>query len=261
MRKPYQMDSWRAEHVLRENLDKVQEPVRSAIEFALANWHKLAGTMSDAIEAKNFLESLSSIPFNRQEMSENFAQRLSEAIMTLRSDISIWLSVNDLPHEIWCDVKGYEGLYQISIFARVKSLFGGKTRILKDGDNGRGYRVVNLSKQGKHKMFTLHTLVARHFIPNPDNKPEVNHYFGKENNCVWALEWATASENNLHAYKAGFKHSTRPTTAKLNDEEVKFIRDNYIPNDAEFGANVLSKRFNVDASTIRRVAYRKTYRS
>ena len=261
MRKPYQMSAERAEQILRENVETLPEPLRSAVEFSLANWYKLTGTTNPAIEAKNFLGGLRVIPFNRHELSEENMRRLREAMSVLRSDASIWLSSEDLPHEQWRDIDGYEGLYQISIFARVKSLFVGKPRILKDGDNGRGYRVVNLSKNSKHKMFTLHTLVARHFIPNPENKPEVNHYYGKDDNCVWALEWATASENGLHAYKFGLKRAERPATAKLTDDDVQFIRRKYKPNDIEFGANVLAKKFGVDASTIRRAAYGETYRA
>lgn len=250
-----------AERILRESVDTLSEPLRSAVEFALTNWHKITGTTNAAIKAKEFLASLPMVPLTRNEASQEIIIKLNEAIVTLRRDQSIWLSVENLPHEIWRDICDYEGRYQISNFARVKSFFNGSVKILKSGDNGNGYMVVNLSKDAKHKMFTLHTLVARHFIPNPNNKPEVNHYYGKDNYCVWALEWATPSENGFHAYATGLKRAERPKAAKLSDEAVLYIRKVYIPYDPQFGAKTLAEVFGVDASTIRRAAYGDTYKT
>ena len=99
--------------------------------------------------------------------------------------------------EIWCDIDGYEGLYQISNKGRVKSLYKGSERILKLWDNGRGYLRVYLTKENTSKYIRVHRLVARAFIPNPENKPQVNHKDeNKLNNCVENLEWSTAKENN-----------------------------------------------------------------
>ena len=92
--------------------------------------------------------------------------------------------------EIWHDIEGYEGLYQISNKGRVKSLYNGSERILKPRDNGRGYLRVNLRKENTSKYIRVHRLVARAFIPNPDNLPEINHRDeNKKNNCVENLEW------------------------------------------------------------------------
>lgn len=67
-------------------------------------------------------------------------------------------------------------------------------------DNGYGYLIVGLSKNGKRKNFYLHRLVAEAFIPNPENKPEVNHKKGnKYDNRACNLEWVTRSENQIHA--------------------------------------------------------------
>lgn len=113
--------------------------------------------------------------------------------------------------EIWKDIEGYEGLYQISNFGRVKSLpkKNGNSyqeeRILKPKNN-QGYMQVNLYKNKKCKSIVIHRMVAKAFIKNEYNKREVNHIDGnKANNRVDNLEWCTPSENQKHAYRIGLK--------------------------------------------------------
>ena len=106
--------------------------------------------------------------------------------------------------EVWKDVVGYEGKYMVSNQGRVYSLTrirsncGGvyKGRMLK-GEYCRGYYCVSLlDGNGKSKLCKVHRLVATAFIPNPDNKPQIDHIDGNtKNNNVWNLRWATASEN------------------------------------------------------------------
>ena len=101
--------------------------------------------------------------------------------------------------EEWKDIKGYEGLYQVSNLGRVKSLKFGKERILKTGVDRYGYISVNLYKNNKRKLCKVHRLVAEAFIPNLENKPEVNHLDeDKTNNMVSNLEWCTRNENVNH---------------------------------------------------------------
>ena len=98
--------------------------------------------------------------------------------------------------EIWHDIDGYEGLYQISNKGNVKSLKWGKERILRPGIDAYGYYQIILCNDNVRKTFKLHRLVAQAFIPNLYNKPQVNHLDeNKKNNCVDNLEWATAKEN------------------------------------------------------------------
>ena len=100
--------------------------------------------------------------------------------------------------EIWKDIKGYEGLYQISNKGRVKSLGNNKTKkekILSPGKH-KGYFYVSLYKNRKEKKYSIHRLVAQAFLPNPDNLPVVNHKDeNKLNNNVENLEWCTQEYN------------------------------------------------------------------
>lgn len=104
--------------------------------------------------------------------------------------------------EQWKDIEGYEGLYQISSYGRVKSLGNDKTRkekILTPHPNEIGYQRVGLRKNGKQKWERIHRLVAKAFIPNPNNYPQINHKDEcKTNNAVENLEWCTSQYNNTY---------------------------------------------------------------
>ena len=125
--------------------------------------------------------------------------------------------------EIWKDIKGYEGLYQVSNLGRVRSLNRidslGRWRcgkIKATVDNGNGYKLVNLKHKGKQKMVTVHKLVAEAFILNPDNLPCINHKDeNKYNNCVNNLEWCTYKYNNNYGTLR-----TRSAISNINNPKV-----------------------------------------
>ena len=140
---------------------------------------------------------------------------------------------------IWKDVVGYEGLYKISekgdvlslprlVNANKKGQRMTEKRILKQQLNHKGYPLVSLShiNDGKNnKMFSVHRLVAKAFIPNPNNLPQVNHIDGnKQNNHYTNLEWCDNSYNQIHAYRIGLNKSNpnsgRPSKPVLKMNKV-----------------------------------------
>lgn len=134
--------------------------------------------------------------------------------------------------EIWKDIdfiNGFEGLYQVSNLGRVKSLgrYVNYPNSCYDKTNKGVYRPEKILKHktkryaaltlsnGNNKIYpNVHRLVALAFIPNPNNKPCVNHIDGdKLNNCVENLEWVDWDENVIHAYKIGL---AKPIYGKEN---------------------------------------------
>lgn len=106
--------------------------------------------------------------------------------------------------EEWKPINGYEGLYEVSNFGRIKSLIfhnGKNDRILKQRINKYGYAQVGLyhNKEKQPKTFTVHRIVASNFITNPNNYNQVNHIDGnKTNNNVNNLQWCNSKINNRH---------------------------------------------------------------
>lgn len=105
--------------------------------------------------------------------------------------------------EIWKDIEGWQGIYQISNKGRLKSFKKNSNGFILSNKNSNGdYFSVVLAYAGKKSFTRIHRLVAEAFIPNPENKPEVNHKDGnKQNNYIENLEWSTHSENLLDDVK------------------------------------------------------------
>lgn len=119
--------------------------------------------------------------------------------------------------ELFRDIEGYEGLYQISNLGNVRSF-----KAVSKGGNlkpvyRKGYLTVTLRKNGVSKIHSIHRLIATAFIPNPDNLPVINHIDGNRgNNDISNLEWCTQLENMRHAFKTGLiKHKPLTDEQKL----------------------------------------------
>ncbi|WP_182006269.1 NUMOD4 domain-containing protein [Priestia aryabhattai] len=137
--------------------------------------------------------------------------------------------------EIWKDIEGFEGFYQISNTGKVKSLpktMGNKNhlspvRILKNKVDKYGYECIKLCDQkekGKIKYRTIHRLVANAFIDNPQNLKTVNHKDGnKLNNNVSNLEWASVKQNIQHAWDIGLKEKVRKRASEFHGQKCKLI--------------------------------------
>lgn len=143
---------------------------------------------------------------------------------TALTAISKLLEKQDIKsREIFVPVRGAEGHYEVSNTGKVRSVLGGRRRGIElkqqtyVNRNNRGYKTVSLVKQGKVMSATVHKLVARAFISNPQNKPCINHIDGdKANNAVDNLEWSTYSENEQHSYHKLGKINPRSKTRRLN---------------------------------------------
>ncbi len=160
--------------------------------------------------------------------------------------------------EQWRPVVGYEGCYEVSDAGRIRNQRR-KGSILKPVKHENGYTFVMLSKNGAKKINSIHRIVAEAFIPNPENKPQVNHKNGIRNdNRLENLEWVTCSENAIHSFRVlGRKPNVAkgiPSPArKLTDEQVRAIRRD--PRKA----HVVGPEYGVDRKTVWSIRNGKTY--
>lgn len=149
--------------------------------------------------------------------------------------------MKNLHNEIWhtIDIEPFSAIYEVSNYGRVRSCHNNKygniknKKLLKLQINGPGYPYIILHKDKQLKMVRIHRLVAEYFVPNPENKPVVNHIdANKTNNYYENLEWVTDQENRDHASKLGLlsnrselqKEASRKSLAKAR-QRLKEIRE------------------------------------
>lgn len=167
-------------------------------------------------------------------------------------------------NEEWRDIQGYEGVYQVNPIGQVKRIGGGsgavRGLVLKDFDNGHGYRYISLSKDGKGRNYYIHVLLATAFIPNPERKPQINHRNGqKSDNRLENLEWVTLSEQMIHAYGTGLAPSGEYNhMAKLTEYEVGVIRRLHM---AGVARPVIASSFGISKATVHRIVHRELWRN
>ena len=169
---------------------------------------------------------------------------------------------------IWKGLKyrgiDYSNKFQISNSGELQNI---KTNtVYKKQRNKLGYQIVIVSLGSrKNKLYIrIHKAVAETFIPNPENKSEVNHKDGnKSNNFVENLEWSTHHENMTHASKTGLLHPATGISqgfSRLSQADVLYIKNHYIPRDKQFGSRGLAKKFNCSHNVILNIIHNKTYK-
>jgi hypothetical protein len=180
--------------------------------------------------------------------------------------------------EVWKDIDGFFGEYQVSNLGRIKSLDRIQTRsngrvlcnfkingvILSQYQTGKGYKSGNgyLSVSLNNKSKAVHILVAKAFVSNKNKLPQVNHIDGnKYNNNCENLEYCTASQNAVHAVKHCLRQRGEDIhCSKLKREDIINIRKNYLRGSYIFGALPLSRDYGVSPATIKNIVQNKKWR-
>ena len=162
---------------------------------------------------------------------------------------------------MWKTIPAFGGRYEASKTGEIRHSL--HKNIRKARKNKNGYLQLNFPRNdgsGKADTILVHRLIARTFIPNPLNLPEVNHKDGnKQNNNVENLEWCTCSENGKHSYKMGLSHAHKGEyhpQAKLTNEQEKQIKQFYKDGKSQ---QKLADFFNVSQITISRIIRGKRY--
>lgn len=183
-----------------------------------------------------------------------------------------WLnmSLETLENEVWKDIPGYEGLYQVSSLGRVKSLkrFYKSAIILEMPENiktqrlnKKGYPYLHLCLNGKKWATTVHKLVILAFVGvKPDPKITINHIDGnKLNNCILNLEYCTAKENIYHFLKTvNFRQGENHCNLKLNNEKVLKIREEYALHKTK--QKIIAEKYGISQVMVSRIILRKTWK-
>jgi hypothetical protein len=158
--------------------------------------------------------------------------------------------------EIWKSVVGSDGYYLVSSFGEIKNKYGHTMRISIDK---KGYATINLSKATGVSRY-VHRVVAQNFIPNPENKLQVNHKDGnKKNNKISNLEWATPKENIDHSYglitaRIGQRHSQ----AYLTDAQARQIY--HLGNNTKLKPKEIGDMFGFSHKIVGKIINKRSYK-
>ncbi|MDR9419447.1 NUMOD4 domain-containing protein [Gracilimonas sp.] len=168
--------------------------------------------------------------------------------------------------ELWKDIDGYDGYYQISNKGRVRTWKNGrwgrrdKPNIMRLHVNRYGYLEIRLQKENVKSLHRIHRLVAKNFVENPDNKPHVNHKdCDKLNNYPENLEWVTNTENVKHAVKNGLNVKGEASHfARLTKNDVLQIRSILSQG---FATNTeIAEAYNISMPTVSNIKNRDSWR-
>ena len=168
-------------------------------------------------------------------------------------------------NEYWLKVPDFDGWYEVSNLGRIRSYqnFGHQKRktpiILKPNLDRYGYLCLTLCNKGKHKQVTIHSIVAKAFLPKPSPNLQIDHINGiKTDNRVENLEWVTAKENTLRSVANGLKpRGERHRNHKLTQENVYEIRRLYKTGDYTYSK--IAEMFKVSKTVIRDIIKNKTW--
>lgn len=183
-----------------------------------------------------------------------------------------WEVIN-MTTEIWQPIKGYEGYYEVSNLGRVRSLDRyvhknngsvqfWKGRVCALWTDKNGYKALSLRKNHTDSFRRVCRLVAETFIPNPENKPTVNHINGiKDDDRVENLEWNTYSENMQHAYDTKLNENPKGEDhhlVKITEEDVKTIREIYASG--KMNQRELAELYGLRQPAISRIIHKKRWK-
>lgn len=196
---------------------------------------------------------------------------MTDARTLKRIELIRHYQIDNLPNEQWISIIGYEGLYMVSDLGRIKSIFrevkglGGKThffpeKFLSFKIDKFGYHRVQLRKNSSAKNFSVHRLVAIHFIENPNNLPQVNHKKGdKSDNRKSELEWCTASQNKKHSYDE-LNHvrmrGERNGMTKITPQIIAAVKESYLESKS---FSITGKKFGISNTHAWRIVRNKTW--